>query len=110
MGIDDGLVIFPPHSFIRKIIISCNIGEGIKYLLFCLYFFQEYKNPIASDDRPLRKYAEKLGIKMTGSLVILKLLYKRKIIKSWEDYMAHLNSLQKDIYISDELMDWALKE
>ncbi|MGV9172469.1 MAG: hypothetical protein ACOC35_07870 [Promethearchaeia archaeon] len=70
----------------------------------------EYKNPIASDDRPLREYAEKLGIQITGSLGLLKLLYKKKIIKTREEYMSHLNSLQKDVYISDELMDWALKE
>ena len=70
----------------------------------------EYKNPIASDDRPLRNYAKKLGILITGSLGLLKTLYQKKLIKTRDEYIAYLNSLQEDVYISDELMKWALDE
>lgn len=70
----------------------------------------EHKCLIASDDRPLRKYAENLGISITGSLGLMKLLYQKNIIKTREEYITLLNSLNEDVYISDELMKWALKE
>lgn len=70
----------------------------------------EHKSPIASDDRPLRLYAEKLGISITGSLGLLKALYQKKIIETREEYITLLNSLEEDVYISDELMKWALED
>ena len=70
----------------------------------------EYKIPIASDDEPLRRFAKKLGISVTGSLGLLKVLYQNKIIKTREEYITFLTSLEKDIYISDELREWALNE
>ncbi|TFG20382.1 MAG: hypothetical protein EU529_14940 [Promethearchaeota archaeon] len=70
----------------------------------------EYKIPIASDDKPLRLFAKKLGISITGSLGILKILYQNRIIKTRKEYLKYLDSLQKDIYISDKLMKWALEE
>lgn len=70
----------------------------------------EHNIPIASDDRPLRQFAEKLGISITGSLGLLKSLYQNRIIETREEYITSLESLQKDIYISDEFMKWALEE
>ena len=70
----------------------------------------EFKIPIASDDKSLRQFAEKLGISITGSLGLLKSLYQNKIIKTREEYISFLDSLQKDIYISEEFMKWALEE
>jgi len=70
----------------------------------------EKKIPIASDDRPLRQFAKKLGISITGSLGLLKSLYQNRIIKTREEYTTFLDSLQKDIYISDDLMKWALEK
>ncbi len=70
----------------------------------------EHKIPIATDDKPLRQFAKNLGISIVGSLGLLKSLYQRKIIKTREEYLSFLESLQKDIYISDELMKWAFKE
>jgi len=69
----------------------------------------EFKIPIASDDKTLRQFAKNLGISITGSLGLLKSLYQNKIIKTREEYISYLDSLQKDIYISDELMKWALE-
>jgi len=68
----------------------------------------EHKLPIATDDKPLRQFAKNLEISIVGSLGLLKLLYQRKIIRTKEDYISFLESLQKDIFISDELMKWAL--
>ena len=68
----------------------------------------EHDSLIASDDRPLRKYSEKLGILITGSLGLLKALYQKKIIKTQEEYIIFLNSLKEDVYISKELLKWAL--
>jgi len=70
----------------------------------------EHNITIASDDRPLRIYAEKRGISITGSFGLLKALYQKNIIKTREEYITYLNSLQEDVYISDELMKWALEE
>jgi len=70
----------------------------------------EHKIPIATDDKPLRQFAKNLGISIVGSLGLLKSLYQSKIIKTREDYLSFLESLQEDIFISDELMKWALEE
>jgi predicted nucleic acid-binding protein len=70
----------------------------------------ERKMLLASDDLPLRDYAKKLGIAITGSLGLLKALYQKHFIKEREKYVKLLYSLQEDIYISDELMKWALEE
>ena len=70
----------------------------------------KFKIPIASGDKSLRQFAKKLGISITGSLGLLKSLYQNKIIKTREEYISFLDSLQKDIYISEELMEWALEE
>jgi predicted nucleic acid-binding protein len=69
----------------------------------------EYKLPIATDDRSLRLFAKNLEISVIGSLGLLKTLYKKKIIKTKEEYISLLESLQKDIFISDDLMKWALE-
>ena len=69
----------------------------------------ELNLPIASDDRPLRVYAKQLGIPVIGSLALLKKLYEREIIKTRKDYFTYLEKLQKDIYLSDDLMKWALE-
>jgi predicted nucleic acid-binding protein len=68
----------------------------------------EYKLPIASDDKPLRIYAKKRHIPITGSIGLLKSLYKNNIITNYEEYRRYLFLLKKDLYISDILMDWAL--
>lgn len=65
--------------------------------------------PIASDDNPLRQFAKKLGITVTGTLGLLKALFQNNIIKTLDEYMASLKALQKELYISKELLDWALK-
>lgn len=70
----------------------------------------EYKIPIVSDDKNLRQFAKNLGIPITESLSLLKSLYQKKIIKKREEYMSFLDSLQKDIYISDELKKWASED
>ena len=70
----------------------------------------EHKIPIATDDKPLRQFAKNLGISIVGSLSLLKSLYQSKIIKTREEYLSFLESLQEDIFISDELMKWALEE
>lgn len=70
----------------------------------------ELKLPIASDDRPLRLYAKKLGISIIGSLALLKMLYQRRIIKTRKEYLSYLDTLQKDVYLSEDLKKWALDE
>ena len=70
----------------------------------------EHKIPIATDDKPLRQFAKNLGISIVGSLGLLKSLYQRKIIKTREEYLSFLESLQKDIYISDDLIKWAFED
>ncbi len=70
----------------------------------------EHKIPIATDDKPLRQFAKNLGISIVGSLGLLKSLYQSKIIKTIKEYLSFLESLQEDIFISNELMKWALEE
>ena len=68
------------------------------------------KLPIASDDRPLRLYAKELGITTIGSLALLKKLYQSRIIKTRKEYLTYLETLQEDIYLSEELRKWALED
>ena len=67
-------------------------------------------NPIASDDRSIRNYSKKLGIPITGSLGLIKTLYKMNLIKTKDEYQYYLDKLKKDVYISDELMKWAMED
>ncbi|MBD3190657.1 MAG: hypothetical protein GF308_08430 [Candidatus Heimdallarchaeota archaeon] len=68
------------------------------------------KVPIASDDRELRSFAKHLGITITGSLGIIKMLFKQRIIKSKEEYLDILQALSQDIFLTNELYKWALEE
>jgi len=70
----------------------------------------EKKVPIASDDKPLRHYAKKLGLSVIGSLALLKSLYKKGIIKTRKEFLSLLELLQEDIYLTEELMKWALED
>ncbi len=70
----------------------------------------EHRIPIASDDKTLRQFAKNLGLSITGSLGLLKALYKNKIIKTKEEYLSFIESLQKDLFISEDLIKWALDE
>ncbi|KKM83622.1 hypothetical protein LCGC14_1307490 [marine sediment metagenome] len=70
----------------------------------------EHKIPIATDDKSLRQFAKNLDISIVGSLGLLKSLYYSKIIKTKKEYLSFLESLQEDIFISNELMKWALEE
>lgn len=70
----------------------------------------EYKVPIATDDRVLREFAKNVGVSVTGSLGLLKSLYQSRLIKTKQEYQMFLDSLQKDIYLSDDLLKWALDE
>jgi predicted nucleic acid-binding protein len=69
----------------------------------------EFNIPIASDDKPIRQFAKRAGIKITGSLGLLKALYLNNKIKSLNTYLKSLNLLQKDLYLSKELIKWALE-
>jgi predicted nucleic acid-binding protein len=69
-----------------------------------------HKKPLASDDKPLRNFARQHGVAITGSLGLLKQLYLKRIIPSREKYLALLKLLQDDVFISDDLMKWALEE
>ena len=62
---------------------------------------------LASDDLTLRKYAKEQNILITGSIGILKALKIREIIKTDEEYQTLLNRLIDDVYITDDLRDWA---
>lgn len=76
--------------------------------LSTIYLALDYSHPLASDDQNLRNFARELGIKVTGSLGLLKALYKRKIILNKQDYVDHLDAIKQDVFISDELYKWAL--
>ena len=66
--------------------------------------------PIATDDKLIRRYSKKLKIPITGSLGLLKTLYQKNLFKSKEEYQSYLNKLQEDVYISDDLMKWAMED
>jgi predicted nucleic acid-binding protein len=65
---------------------------------------------IATDDLALRKVAKKRDIKVVGTLGLLKLLYIQKIIHTTEAYLNYLEKLGTDLYLSDDLVEWAKKD
>lgn len=65
---------------------------------------------LATDDKVLRREAEKRSIKVIGSLGLLKLLYLKRIIEKKDHYLSFLEKLQEDLYIQEELLEWAKKE
>lgn len=65
---------------------------------------------IATDDLALRKIANDRNIAVVGTLGLLKLLYNQKIIHTKEAYLNYLEKLRTDLYLSDELIEWAIKD
>lgn len=70
----------------------------------------EKNSMIATDDLALRKIAKKRGILVIGTLGLLKLLYTQKIIQTRDSYQEYLEKLQTDLYLSDDLVEWAKKD
>jgi len=70
----------------------------------------EKKSMIATDDLALRKVAKNRDIAVVGTLGLLKLLYTQKIIQTRETYVKYLEKLRTDLYLSDNLVEWALKD
>jgi predicted nucleic acid-binding protein len=70
----------------------------------------EKKSMIATDDLALRKVAKNRGIAVVGTLGLLKLLYTQNIIHTKETYMNYLEKLRTDLYLSDDLVEWAIKD
>jgi predicted nucleic acid-binding protein len=66
--------------------------------------------PIASDDLSLRKYAKSLDIKITGSVGLLRAMWDQKIIFEKDIFNQLVTDLQKDVFLSDDLINWVLKD
>jgi len=56
----------------------------------------------------LRRQAIQFGLKITGSLGLLKALYYKKLISTKDEYVTLISKLREDIYLTDELIEWAL--
>lgn len=63
---------------------------------------------IASDDLTIRKFARSLDTKITGSLGILRQLYKDKKIDTFKEYKEYVFRLSDDVYMTKGLIEWAL--
>ncbi|UCG00816.1 MAG: hypothetical protein JSW11_14500 [Candidatus Heimdallarchaeota archaeon] len=70
----------------------------------------EKKSMIATDDLALRKVARDRDIAVVGTLGLLKLLYTQNIIQTRETYLKYLEKLRTDLYLSDDLLEWAIKD
>ncbi len=70
----------------------------------------EKKSMIATDDLTLRKEANNRHIAVVGTLGLLKLLYTQNIIQTRESYLKCLEKLRTDLYLSDDLVEWAIKD
>lgn len=63
---------------------------------------------IVSDDLTIRKFARSLDTKITGSLGILRQLYKDKKIDTFKEYKEYVFRLSDDVYMTKGLIEWAL--
>ncbi|MCY3414211.1 MAG: hypothetical protein INQ03_21380 [Candidatus Heimdallarchaeota archaeon] len=63
---------------------------------------------IASDDLTLRKFARSQGLRVTGSLGILRKMYLSYQITNTEEYRKLLYQLSEDVYMTENLIQWAL--
>jgi len=70
----------------------------------------EKKSMIATDDLAPRKIAKDRDIAVVGTLGLLKLLYTQNIIQTREIYLNYLEKLRTDLYLSDDLLEWAIKD
>ncbi|MCE7734537.1 MAG: hypothetical protein GPJ54_06650 [Candidatus Heimdallarchaeota archaeon] len=68
----------------------------------------QLKCQLATDDLEIRKVANEYKIPVTGSLGILKSLYLKNIISNKGRYQSLVNELSQDVYLTDELLGWAL--
>lgn len=63
---------------------------------------------LASDDGLIRSTAQSNNIPITGSLGRLKAMYVKSIIKGKKNYQKIISSLSEDVYLTEELLEWAL--
>ena len=63
---------------------------------------------LATDDRNLRKFSKQNNILVTGSLGLIRQMYLSSLFDSDEMYINTISSLSKDVFLSQDLIDWAL--
>ena len=63
---------------------------------------------LAVDDLKARKVARKYGIPIIGSIGILRLAFEMCLIKSRNEYEYLLLKLREDLYLTENLIKWAL--
>lgn len=51
--------------------------------------------------------AKEMKVNVIGTLGLLKLLYQQRIINTEEEYIKYLRVLQDDLFLSDQLIEWA---
>ena len=89
----------------EKILSRSNLSESD---LSVVNLALQLKCQLATDDLEIRKVANEYKIPVTGSLGILKSLYLRNIISNKDRYQTLVNKLSQDVYLTNELLNWAL--
>ncbi len=64
---------------------------------------------LAAADKPLRKAAKRLKIRVIGTLGLLKLLYLKGHMDNKKTFLNLLEKLQTDLYLDEKLLKWAKK-
>ena len=80
------------------------LGDGEKdAIAWCIH----YEAILATDDKKVRKYCETQNLKFIGTLGICKQSYFLGFFENKEQYTEIINLLAQDLYLSEELIDWA---
>lgn len=82
-----------------------NLGRGEQE---CILWGLQTNLPVATDDLEVRKLCKTLGITIIGTLGRCRLAYQKGCYKTRDQYLEAINNLQKDLYLSQELVQWAL--
>ncbi len=75
----------------------------------CLLLAKNKKTGLITDDLKLRGYCENEGITVIGTIGVLRSAYNGGYFKDYETYKRVINLIACDLYLSDELINWALR-
>jgi hypothetical protein len=83
-----------------------SIGEGESQ---AIVLAKGYGWLLGIDDERARNVAKKNGVKVVGSLGILKIAYEKCFLESKRELQIILEDLSKDVYLEDWLIAWVLE-
>lgn len=94
----------PFENILKKYPSLENFGMGDIHSFYLALISEDL---LITDDLRLRKFALLNGVETVGTLRLLKSGYKEGFFETKELYLEKLENFSSDVYLKDELIEWA---